>query len=126
MIERQKATRAQRDIDRSFVEARGYTTSEFWIVVMMIVCSVIGEARHLFGGSQAFTYATIASVIFYKAGRFWLKSNRSKHIDDVETLAEEITETVDELELTLEELRLQKSEAEKNLRDIQKKYSNTL
>jgi len=95
---------------KNIADARGVTTSEFWLVIVMIVASVVGEAGDLFGDSHVFAIAAVVAALIYKIGRFVLKYNRSKHIDDVDALSQEIADTVDELELTLEELRLQKRE----------------
>jgi len=106
---------SKNDTQRSIADARGVTTSEFWIVIVMLIASVVGEAEGLFGDSHIFAIAAVTAALIYKIGRFVLKYNRSKHIDDVDTLSREIAETVDDLEATIEDLRAE------NLRLIQER-----
>ena len=74
----------------NLADARGVTTSEFWVTVLLALGGVLQD---LSGNSNV--YLSVAGVVFgfaYVVGRFWLKAHRSAQLSEVESLRKELNE----------------------------------
>lgn len=84
-------------------DARGFTTSEFWLAVLMIVAALITELNNTLD-SKYLSLAAIGSVFLYKVSRVLLKLRRSAALHVGEEYVGEIKETFKEIRESLSAL----------------------
>lgn len=84
---RKKSTAAD-----NMADARGFTTSEFWLAVLMIVAALITELNSTVD-SKYLSIAAIGAVFLYKVSRLLLKLRRSSALNVGEEYVGEIKES---------------------------------
>jgi len=84
-------------------DARGFTTSEFWLAVLMIVAALITELNSTVD-SKYLSLAAIGSVFLYKVSRLLLKLRRSAALNVGEEYVGEIKESFKDIREALSAL----------------------
>jgi hypothetical protein len=76
--------------ESNIADARGVTTSEFWVTIVI----ALGGTLQDLSGSQDGLLSTIGVVfgLIYVVGRFWLKARRSQQLTEVEELRAQLEE----------------------------------
>lgn len=100
---RRPATRKPPTAAKNMADARGITTSEFWLAVLMIVAALITELNSTVD-SKYLSLAAIGSVFLYKVSRLLLKLRRSAALNVGEEYVGEIKESFKDIREALSAL----------------------